>query len=175
MAGTHLEYIQEWSICKKRAAECGCSLICRRQKERGGKRSPADPETRMKLCSLLIRSPAETGRTVMLVKQSKVTSPGSILINCWKVHGLLLCFDSLFMRSCFSLALHLCIHGHIAIGGVGSSRYCAGPALPVYADLNATISKQPGWWSTGELGLCVPGKQHSVVGHKLLVIITSSI
>lgn len=84
------------------------------------KGSLADPETGMKLCGLLICSPAETGRTVTLIKQSTITSHRNILINCWKAGGLLLCFDSLFLRSCFSLALHLCTHEHIAIVGVGA-------------------------------------------------------
>lgn len=71
MAGTHLEYIQECSVCKTKAEESGGLLICKRKKERWEKGSLADPETRMKLCSLLIRSPAEIGRIVNSLSRAK--------------------------------------------------------------------------------------------------------
>ena len=116
---TFRAYIRMTYVQEKSWRKCSFTDLQELKKE-GEKGSLADPETRMKLCNLLICSPAATGRTVTLVKQSKVTSLGSSLTNCWKVHVLLLCFDSLFMRSCFSLALHLCIHKHITIGGVGS-------------------------------------------------------
>lgn len=96
-----LDYIEEWSMCKKNSWR-KWSFTDLGKRERG-KASLVDPEKRMKLCNLLICSTAGTCWTVILVKLSKVTSPGSILLNCWKFHRLLLCFDSLFDRSYFAL------------------------------------------------------------------------
>lgn len=118
----------------------------------------------MKLCSLLICSAAGTCWTVTLVKLSKVTS-GNILLTWWKVHRLLLCFDSLW-----GVALCLSIHEHRAASG--------GCCVDIILTLLSQFvwvwnSEQQGQGRTVKPGLCVPRKQHHHMGYKLLVRISN--
>lgn len=133
-------------------------------KRKGEKASLVDSEKNMKLCSLLICSAAGTCWTVTLVKLSKVTS-GNILLTWWKVHRLLLCFDSLW-----GVALCLSIHEHRAASG--------GCCVDIILTLLSQFvwvwnSEQQGQGRTVKPGLCVPRKQHHHMGYKLLVRISN--